>query len=356
MLPYVLVAGLVGLIAIFSPMRRVNTGPWSVAFVVLVLFVGLRHHVGMDWNNYLAMIYRATGGGIAQATAFAEPSYAALLWIFGRMGTGIYGPNLVVAVILMAGLFHYARTTPSPWVALLAALPFLVIVTGMSANRQTAAIGILLWTIADWPRYSVVRRTAMVGLAATFHASAIIFLALVLADLKIGRALKIAVVALGGAFTVYYLTLADRFDYYDQVYVSGQTALTQSSGAIFHVLLNAGPAIAYFAMRRYRNVLLPNDLHRNMAKIAIVLLLLAPLTSAAAGRASLYLFPVSMHIFAAFPLVLRSEPTRLMYRIGCFAFFMFTLVFWLLASNTGFSYLPYENFFTVDPGKRQLCC
>jgi len=55
-------------------------------------------------------------------------------------------------------------------------------------------------------------------------------------------------------------------------------------------------------------------------------------TSAAAGRVSLYLFPVSMHLFAAIPLALRSNTTRIAYRMGCMLFFTSLLVFWLLAA------------------------
>lgn len=355
MLPYMVVVVGVGLAAIFLQ-RRFVTPIWVLAFVLLVVFVGLRHHVGMDWNNYLVMIYRASSGSLLDAREFSEPSYAFLLWVFGRLGVGIYGPNLVVAIILLTGVFRYARSTPSPWIALLAALSFLVVVTGMSANRQAAAIGVLLWAMADWERQSVPWRVFFVCLAATFHASAIIFLLLIVADLKISRVARIAGVAVFAMAALYYLTLTDKFDYYDQLYGSGQGELTQSSGAIFHVLINGGPALVYFVMRRYRGILLPNDAHRHMAMAAVVLIPLALVMSAASGRASLYLFPVSMYVFAAFPLVLRGAGTRLAYAAGCAAFFAFFLAFWLLESNTGFSYLPYQNVFTVDPSLLQLCC
>jgi hypothetical protein len=355
MLPYMFVTVGVGLAAIFMQ-RRVIFPFWAFAFVVLVVFVGLRHHVGMDWNNYLGMIYRVSGGSLLEAREYAEPSYAFLLWVSSNLGMGIYLPNLVVALILMTGLFRYARSTPSPWIALLASIPFLVVVTGMSANRQAAAIGILLWAMAGWQRHPIWWRAFLIGLAATFHASAIVFLILVLADLNIQRGVKIAGVALFAMATVYYLTLTDKFDYYDQVYGSGQAEITQSSGAIFHVMINGAPAILYFLMPRYRSVLLPNDAHRHMAVAAVALIALAFFTSAAAGRASLYLFPVSMHIFAAMPLVIRGTGARFAYTVGCAAFFTGVLAFWLLASNTGFSYLPYENVFTVDPSLLQLCC
>ena len=67
MLPYFAVTGFVAFMAISAPMRRVNNATWAAAFLVLLLFVGLRHHVGMDWNNYLIMIERVNRGTLAEA-------------------------------------------------------------------------------------------------------------------------------------------------------------------------------------------------------------------------------------------------------------------------------------------------
>lgn len=356
MFPYVFVAGSLALMAVAMPDRKVNLAAWGTAFVGLAIFVGLRHHVGMDWNNYLGMIYRASGGGITEALRTAEPSYAILLWVAGEMGIGIYGPNLVVAIILMAGLFRYARSTPSPWLAILAATPFLLVVTAMSANRQAAAIGILLWGIANWQQRSIIGRAAIVLLAASFHASAVMFLMFVVADLRVNRFLKLAGLGVLGLVTAYILVATDKVEYYDKMYGSGQAELTQSSGALFHVLINAGPALVYYAMPRYRRVLLPNDIHRHMALLAVGLIFVSFVASAAAGRAALYLFPVSMHVAAAMPAVLSGSNSKFLYRCACAGFFTFILIFWLIASNTGVAYVPYENVLTVDPWMLQLCC
>jgi len=356
MVPYLVVAVALSLMVLVAPLRKVNTASWGVALAVLVIFVGLRHHVGMDWNNYIGMIYRASAGGLIESWAHAEPLYAMLLWVAGQMGIGMYGPNLVVAAILLAGLFRYARTTPSPWIAVLVSLPVLIVVTGMSANRQAAAIGILLWAVAGWANYSIGKRVVFIVLAASFHASAIIFLALVVADLRLSRTAKAAALTLFGAATFYYLVATEKAEYYTQIYGFGQTEVTQSSGAVFHVLVNGGPALVYFLMRKHRAVLLPNDVHRNMAVMAVLLIFGALVASAASGRVSLYLFPVSMHVFAAFPGILHSGTTRLMYRMGCIVFFTSLLAFWLLASNTGYAYLPYQNFLIVDPAYYELCC
>ncbi len=56
MFPYIAVTGFIAIMALLFPSRRKQPLLWLFAFILLLIFVGLRHHVGMDWNNYLMMI------------------------------------------------------------------------------------------------------------------------------------------------------------------------------------------------------------------------------------------------------------------------------------------------------------
>jgi hypothetical protein len=230
------------------------------------------------------------------------------------------------------------------------------VVIGMSANRQAAAIGILLWAVAGWDKSSLVKRAAFVTLAALFHFSAFLFLLFIAADIKMQRKVKIAVMLVMASVILYLLDTTGRLDYYDAQYVTGQSEITNSSGAFFHTLLNGGPAAIYFLLKRHRAKLLPNELHRNMALLAITLVPLSFFVSAASGRVSLYLFPVSMYIFSAVPRVLHGPGTMLVYKSACAGLFLVVLAFWLQASNTGAAYMPYQNFLNIYPAERQLCC
>jgi len=358
MFPYVFITSLVGLLALLAPGQRVNKMAWSAIFALCVTFVGLRHHVGMDWNNYLLMIQRVTYASVGDLLAGGglEPLYALLLRQSGQLGMGVYGANAVVAIIMMAGLFRYARTTPNPWTAVLVALPYLVIVVGMSANRQAAAIGVLLWAVAGWDRYSLWQRALLIALAATFHFSALIFVIFIAADVKMHWMLKSIAILASAAVGLYILRNSGKLDYYDSVYVSGQTELTESSGAIFHTMLNGLPAAAFFVLRSHRDVLLPNTLHRNMAMLALVMIPLSFVTSAAAGRISLYLFPVSIYFFSALPRIMRSKRTRVVYRGSCAVLFTGIVILWLTTANSSGAHVPYENYLTIPNSQRQLCC
>ncbi|MFN3845081.1 MAG: EpsG family protein [Paracoccaceae bacterium] len=357
MWPYFAVFAPIAFMSTITQPRRIYPVFWSLMFVVIVIFVGLRHHVGMDWNNYLIMIRRANIGEWTESFNVAEPGYATLLWVSGQLDWGVYGTYLAGTLIFAAGLFRYARTTPYPWIALTVAMPFLVIVVAMSAARQAVAIGVLLWLAAVWQRSGLGWRVALILLATSFHTSAAVFLIFAVLDLRVRAWIKVIAIAVAGALLTYIMITTGRADYYDNVYATGQTELTQSSGAIFHTLLNGGPALLAFALgRRFRNILLPDRFHVNMAFASIVLVLLVPFASAAAGRLTLYLFPVSMMIFSSLPLIVESAGSRSMLRQVTAALMLLLLTVWLNFGNAAIAHRVYSNALFVDPYLLVLCC
>lgn len=357
MLPYFLVTAPVAVMAIVSPRHRRYPLIWGSVFFILLVFIGLRHNVGMDWNNYLRMIEKANGVDFLYALSIAEPGYALILWISGQAGWGVYSANLAAAAIMLYGLFRYAKQTPSPWIALLAALPFLVIVTGMSAARQAMAIGVLLWLVATWSNSSTFKRTIMIFLAASFHMSAIIFLIFVAFNANIRPSLKASFGIFMSAVAIYILQSSGQADYYDSLYGSGQTEVTQSSGALFHVLFNAGPALICFLLgRRARNILLYDPLHFQFAIAALLLIPLALVFSTAAYRVNLYFFPVALSFFSRVPLLFHDARYRLFIRCIISVFFLFYLWFWLSAANSAIAYKNYRNALFLHKDELVLCC
>ncbi len=129
------------------------------AFVLVIVFIGLRHRVGMDWNNYLRMS-RAVEGRALFESMICEPGYAVLLWFSTWTGNSVYLVNVIGTVIFAAGVFRFARRCPEPWLALLAAVPVLFVVVGMSASRQAIAIGIVMWCFAGWEQSTTLRKIA----------------------------------------------------------------------------------------------------------------------------------------------------------------------------------------------------
>jgi hypothetical protein len=226
----------------------------------------------------------------------------------------------------------------------------------MAAARQTIAIGILLWLVAEWDKSSIWKRIGLVALASMFHTSAIGFLIFVFLGIRGNPIVRTLGLIAACAGILFFLRNSGQADYYDELYVTGQTSATRSSGAIFHVLLNGGPAlIALISGPRVRRALIPNDLHRNMAIAAVLLIPLSLVVSAASGRLTLYLFPVSMWIFSAI-VTLFVKSDRLLVRSMLSVFFVGLLAFWLTFGNSATAHRQYENALLVESHELWLCC
>jgi hypothetical protein len=353
-LPYFLVTGLIALAAVLFPRQRPNAVAWAAAFVVLVLFVGLRHKVGMDWNNYLVITDRIHDGGPVEALQWAEPGFALLTWLSTRVGWGIYGVNLVSALVFCAGLFRLCRRTENPWLGLAMATPFLVMVVAMSASRQAIAIGILFWAVAQWKEYPLHWRVGLILLATSFHYSACFFLCFSPLDLDVRPWVKALIAAVLGLGALWVLESTGSAEYYVASYVSEKSELTYSPGALQHVLLNAAPAALLLAGRRVREKLFPSVVVRRFALLALLLVPTAFFFSTAAGRVSFYLFPVSIFAIAALPSLFAHAPVRAGVRLALACGTVFLLWFWLTYANSAQAYIPYANALFMESGQLHL--
>ena len=124
---------------------RSPSSPWLVweSWIIgtfLTLFIGLRHEVGGDWFNYLPYLTRAEGLSLSNVMVWGDPGYNALNWLFASQSWGIYGVNLVSAVVSrLAWSFSAGISLALGWPF---AFPFyLVIVVAMGYSRQGVAIG-----------------------------------------------------------------------------------------------------------------------------------------------------------------------------------------------------------------------
>lgn len=340
--------------AILLPQRNPSRVAWVFAYLMLLVFVGLRHKVGMDWNNYLMMVGKAEGIGYLQALSVAEPVYATLLWLSGNAGFGIYAANVMSSAVLLAGIFRFARTTPLPWVALVCAMPVLIVVVGMSANRQAAAIGVLCWLAAGWDSASLRKRVSLTLVAALFHVSAVFFLFFSVLGLRMRIGFKAVVLVILGSAGLFYLQVSGGAEYYDQAYLTGQGELTYSSGATQHVLLNGLPALLLLVAGRFRSVLFPTPVLQQMAWMAIALIPLAFVFSVAAGRMTLYLFPVSMWVFAALPALFKDASAKAIIRTLVCSAQLGVLWLWLNYANSSLAHVPYSNVLLISSWELHL--
>lgn len=311
---------------------------WILGGVLIILMVGFRYEVGADWQTY-ELIFAYTGYvDFDRALSFGDPSYQALNWVVQRLGGEIVWVNAVCALLFTWGLFRLARLQPDPWLAILIAIPYMVIVAS-NYTRQAAALGIIMAGLSSLGRGgSLLRFIIYVAAAATFHRTAIAVLPLVIFSRPHNRFLTI----IGGLVAFYALFdvfLSDSMESFVENYVEREYS---SQGAFIRVAMELVAAVAFLSRRK--DFGFPPSEARLWSYFsfttfaALVGLLLSP-SSTAVDRLSLYLMPLELVILSRVPFVYtRRNLGAVLVAAYCFA----VQFVWLNFATHAEYWIPYK--------------
>src|SRR5438270_4872058 len=170
MLPYWILFGVFALAAAIT--GRQTEHRYSPALVAAALFltimVGLRYEVGGDWFAYRGMFKHIGLLDLPSAIRASDPAYAFIDWVAARNGWGLWAVNLVCAAIFTWGLLELCRDQPNTWLAVVIAIPYLVIVVAMGYDRQAAALGLIMAALPQYFRGRLWRVALALVVAAAF--------------------------------------------------------------------------------------------------------------------------------------------------------------------------------------------
>jgi hypothetical protein len=320
-----------------------NWNPLLVAAGILTaLMIGLRGGVGADWGNY-QRIFEYTGlVDLDEALSMVDPAYALLNWAVITAGYGIWIVNLVCGAILVIGLLKFANRQPNPWLCILVAIPYLVIVVGMGYTRQAVALGFILWGLADLERKPIAKFVVLIICAAAFHKTAIVVLPLVAFATQRNRFIVFASFgAVGFLLFTYFFERAMGIitaSYLDQEY--------DAAGATIRVAMNVVPALLFLAFSR-RFQFEPTE-HRLWRNFSIVALITAPMlfiatSSVIVDRLALYLIPLQLIIFGRLPWAfpVQGKPNRQI-AISVLLYSATVQFVWLNYAGHAEYWLPYQ--------------
>src|SRR5258705_1045984 len=162
--------------------------PFRFGCVLIALMIGLRFHVGGDWIAYEEIFADAKGERLGSLPAIADPGYYLVNIVVQWLGGEVWLVNLVCGAIFTWGLTRFAEAQQRPWLAMVVALPSLVIVVAMGYTRQAVAIGLIMGGLATYAKTgSMVRFAVYVAAAATFHKTAVVALPLIALANERGR-------------------------------------------------------------------------------------------------------------------------------------------------------------------------
>lgn len=345
MLPYLILLLIPSLLALLNT-RRLALIPWYCTFVFYVLFIGFRFEVGPDWIQYGYIHNNIYFLSLGEVLAQAEPLSHLLFWFSEKNGWHVYGTNLCAAIVMMAGVYSFARRTQNPWIALVAATPYFVVVMGMSGIRQSMAAGVILLLLAYWERLSFIRRGVFIMLAALFHTSALVNNIFLVAKLDIQLRYKILIGALILLVTFYLgtevATYSENIMRYKERYL-GEAFFEESFGSIYHIAMIAIPALIGFYLRKgllqqvHNSALFYFGLYASFA-----LLLINVYSPTVASRLTIYLYFVPMMIYPALIETL-GRNSRLVIVLGVLALHLFLMLVWFFLGNHSYAYVPYRN-------------
>lgn len=287
------------------PEKEFSSPLLFVAILLVALMIGLRYQVGGDWENYDYLFDFSEKAGLAYMLSFGDPGYQLLNWAVKSIGAEIWVVNLVCGLIFAAGLKAFVVRQPNPWLGLLIALPYLIIVVAMGYTRQGVAIGAIMGGLASMQRGRPIAIFILfVAFAATFHKSAVLVLPLAIMAGQRTFGLNI-IIGIAGLVLLYDVFLAQSVQGFMRNYVETQYA---SQGAAIRVAMALLPALIFLSsMKRFLLSDGERKLWRNFAIAAIILgilLVLVP-SSTAIDRVALYILPLQIVVFTrlsyAFP-------------------------------------------------------
>jgi hypothetical protein len=339
--------------AIQSERRRTNDERLPLFFVsaiVMVILIGLRDRVGTDWPNYLEIYDNISLLTLRDSLGASDPGYGLLNWLAAYFGFGIGFVNLVCGAVFFGGFAYLAWRQPNPALAVVVAIPYLIIVVAMGYTRQAAAIGFLCFAIADATERNLVRIVILIGLAALFHRTAILMLPVMLTPILLKNYL-LGVFGVAMFIILFLLILRSSTDNLINQYV---TSSYDSQGAAIRISMNVIASVTFFAI--YKKIEI-SDFQKTYWTATAVLSILSVVALASASassgvdRFSLYMIPIQPLVYSQLPYVVskngRAVPSLLLMVIA----YSFCIQFvWLFYADNAQSWLPYKNLLWRDPG------
>jgi hypothetical protein len=233
----------------------------------------------------------------------------------------------------------FCRRQPNPWLALMTAVPYMLIVVGMGYTRQSVALGLSLIGLVALGEHRIRTFIVCVAIGALFHKSAVLLMPIAALAASRNRMLTGAIV-LVSVLMLYYLLLVDTADDMWRNYVEEQM---QSQGGLIRVVMNFVPAMLLIVFRRR---LVPDPQERKLwlwiAAFSILCVPLVFLASTAVDRVALYFIPLQLFVFARLPTLAHTVTARTGIVIGIVLYYAAVQYVWLNYATHAQYWTPYQ--------------
>ncbi|WP_310535273.1 EpsG family protein [Novosphingobium sp.] len=315
-------------------------------FVIFYTALGaFRYETGGDWLTYDEMFEDMRVDTLAYAMTRTDPLYGFFNWLSAQLGTGIYLVNGVCCLVLAYGVVRVATSFREPWLAVLIAVPYLLIVVGFGYVRQGAAIGMMLLAIASMDRSNPIRTLVYLAIAVAFHSTAALTIPLFVFGMAPRNKLLATAAGVVGA-AAFVFVLAPRLNSFELGYLEAEY---DSGGAAARLVMSLVPSA--LIVLRWRHFVAgakvrPVWLMMAVANfIAVVALVLSP-SSTAVDRIALFFSVIQMAAFGEFrALAGVSDRMAQFTRLILIGVAVAVQSVWLIFGTHAIFWVPYQSVF-----------
>ena len=305
------------------------------------MVIGLRFQVGPDWDQYNYGLLNSQGQVGSEIIRNFDPAYGLLTWLAVATGSGIWLVNTGCAIAFLSGLFAFCRRLSNPWLALVVALPYMVIVMPMNYTRQGAAFGFVLWALIALEEGRVRRFIALVAIAALFHKSAVVLMPLGALAVTRNWFWAFLWTCIASA-VIYVLLLAESRDILFHTYLEDRMS---SGGGGIRVAMNAAAALIYLGLRNRFDL---DEARRSVwTRFAVLTLLFIPaiilsVSSTAVDRVALYFMPIQLLTLSHLPTIAKRPALSAALTYLVISAYAIVLFVWFKFSLFAYFFIPYR--------------
>jgi len=333
--------------ALFSGQkRRATLMPFLLVGFFFALLIGLRFQVGGDWDSYLRHYNYVIGLSFIDALKVSKDyGHQALNWLMVQWDMEVYGVNMVYGTVFMIGLIKLSRDQVYPWIAMAAAVPYMVIVVAMGYSRQGMALGIFMWAITYLRKGNLKTYVVMILIAALFHKTAIILLPLGMFLYGKGMILRILMIIpiIIGAWSLFVAEAQSNLVYQ---YIDNDM---QSSGAMIRVFMNFLPSVLFLMYRKEWKKNYDDYAFWYWVSIgSIAAMGLVGVASTAVDRMALYFIPIQLVVYARLPYLARNKVSPGIMKVMIVLGYTAVLFVWLNYGTYAKYWVPYGNILFMD--------
>lgn len=326
----------------------------TVVFLLLLVFIGLRHEVGTDWGNYLARYRIIESEGISvslSAIVLTDFGYDLFNWLSSLLGLGIYGVNTLCGFLFLVGLFSLLERLGDDrefYLGLLISYPYLIMVVANGYTRQASALGLVMLSYTYLLRLSQWKALFFQLLAIFFHKSSVIGFAAFFFG-KLGKRKLFQLAMLMGIVAATAFGLEPVFRRFYEFYVVNPMV---SEGGTLRALMNIVPSLVYILLRRhFRKKYADGDFWFMFSLVALLLGLPSLFKFTFADRLLLYFSPIQFVSLTRLPSIVQEYEFKGLILLETLFIYALSMFVWLLFAVHASDWLPYKNLIMLKPGR-----